>query len=111
MESSVQAIRVNTSVLAAVEKRTLIWIAGRLPAWVNSDHLTTLGFLSLAATGLLYWRAQTNREALALAVVFLALNWFGDSLDGTLARVRNCQRPRYGFYVDHRSEEHTSEIQ
>src|ERR1019366_7256487 len=95
------ADRSNTSLLATFEKRTLIWIAGRLPAWVNSDHLTTLGFLSLAATGLLYWRAQTNREALALAVVFLALNWFGDSLDGTLARVRNCQRPRYGFYVDH----------
>src|SRR5580704_4947937 len=96
-----QADRSNTSLLAASEKRTLIWIAERLPAWVNSDHLTALGFLSLAATGLLYWRAQTNRAALALAVIFLALNWFGDSLDGTLARVRNCQRPRYGFYIDH----------
>lgn len=96
-----QADRSNTSLLATFEKRTLIWIAERLPSWVNSDHLTALGFLSLAATGLLYWQAQTNRAALALAVIFLALNWFGDSLDGTLARVRNCQRPRYGFYVDH----------
>jgi archaetidylinositol phosphate synthase len=95
------ANRSNLSLLAALEKRTLIWIAERLPPWVNSDHLTVLGFVSLAITGLLYWQARANRAALALAVVFLALNWFGDSLDGTLARVRNCQRPRYGFYVDH----------
>jgi archaetidylinositol phosphate synthase len=95
------ADRSNLSLLAAVEKRTLIWIARRLPAWVHSDHLTILGFLSLAAAGLLYWSARANRAALAVAVVFLALNWFGDSLDGTLARVRDCQRPRYGFYVDH----------
>jgi archaetidylinositol phosphate synthase len=95
------ANRSNLSLLATIEKRTLIWIAERLPAWVNSDHLTVLGFVSLAVTGLLYWMARANRAALAFAVVFLALNWFGDSLDGTLARVRNCQRPRYGFYVDH----------
>jgi archaetidylinositol phosphate synthase len=95
------ADRSNTSLLATLEKRTLLWIAARLPAWVNSDHLTILGFVSLAVTGLLYWLARANRAALAAAIVFLALNWFGDSLDGTLARVRNCQRPRYGFYVDH----------
>jgi archaetidylinositol phosphate synthase len=95
------ADRSNLSLFATAEKRTLIWIAQRLPAWVNSDHLTILGFVSLAIAGLLYWQARTNRATLAVAVVFLALNWFGDSLDGTLARVRNCQRPRYGFYVDH----------
>jgi hypothetical protein len=83
--------------LATLEKRTLIWIAESLPAWVNSDHLTLLGFVSLAVTGLLYWLARANRAALAAAVIFLSLNWFGDSLDGTLARVRNRQRPRYGF--------------
>jgi archaetidylinositol phosphate synthase len=96
-----QASRSNTSFLAALEKRSLIWMATRLPAWVNSDHLTALGSASLAIAGLLYWRARTNRAALIAAIAFLALNWFGDSLDGTLARVRNCQRPRYGFYVDH----------
>jgi len=95
------ANRLNASLLATLEKRTLIWIAERLPAWVTSDHLTILGFASLAVAGLLYWQARSNRAALAAAVVFLALNWFGDSLDGTLARVRNRQRPRYGFYVDH----------
>jgi phosphatidylglycerophosphate synthase len=95
------AERSNLSLLAKIEKRTLIWIAERLPDRVHSDHLTVLGFLSIAVTGLLYGLARSNRVALAAAVVFLALNWFGDSLDGTLARVRNRQRPRYGFYVDH----------
>jgi archaetidylinositol phosphate synthase len=95
------AERSNTSFLAALEKRSLIWMATRLPDWVNSDHLTALGSISLAVAGLLYWRAKSSRAALLAAIVFLVLNWFGDSLDGTLARVRNRQRPRYGFYVDH----------
>jgi phosphatidylglycerophosphate synthase len=96
-----QAARSHTSFLAAAEKRTLLWIAARLPAWVNSDHLTALGFLSLIAAGSFYWYARLNPFALLAVIPFLALNWFGDSLDGTLARVRNKQRPRYGFYVDH----------
>src|SRR5581483_8585302 len=96
-----QAARANASFLAALEKRSLVWMAERMPSWVNSDHLTALGSVSLALTGLLYWRAKTNRAALLAAILFLILNWFGDSLDGTLARVRNCQRPGYGFYVDH----------
>ncbi len=95
------APRAHTSVLAAAEKRTLIWIAQRLPDWVNSDHLTGLGFVALLAAGGAYWYAGRHPRMLLLAIVFLALNWFGDSLDGTLARVRNKQRPRYGFYVDH----------
>jgi len=95
------AARAHTSVLAAAEKRTLIWIATRLPGWVNSDHLTALGFVSLILAGICYWAASYNPLALLLVIPFLALNWFGDSLDGTLARVRNRQRPRYGFYVDH----------
>ena len=95
------ANRTNSGLLATLEKRCLIWIANRLPEWVHSDHLTTLGFVSLAIAGLLYWRAHLSRSALAFAVLFLALNWFGDSLDGTLARARNRQRPRYGFYIDH----------
>ena len=95
------ADRAHTSLLAAAEKRTLIWIANRLPGWVNSDHLTALGFVSLILAGASYWYARSNSLALLLVIPFLALNWFGDSLDGTLARVRNRQRPRYGFYVDH----------
>jgi archaetidylinositol phosphate synthase len=94
-------IREHTSLLADVEKRTLVWIARRLPGWVTSDHLSLLGLGSMLLAGLSFWAASWSNLALALVVVFLATNWFGDSLDGTLARVRNRQRPRYGFYVDH----------
>jgi archaetidylinositol phosphate synthase len=90
-----------TSFLAPIEKRTLIWLAERMPRAVNSDHLTLLALAAMAGAGLSYWWASANPIGLAAASFFLALNWFGDSLDGTLARVRQCQRPRYGFYVDH----------
>jgi phosphatidylglycerophosphate synthase len=63
--------------------------------------MTALSFVSLLAVGLSYWYSRYSRIGLLLVAVFLVLNWFGDSLDGTLARVRNRQRPRYGFYVDH----------
>jgi archaetidylinositol phosphate synthase len=96
-----QMDRVHESMLSVVEKKTLIWIAQRMPASVNSDHLTALGFVSLAGVGLSYWYAGHAKIGLMLAALFLVLNWFGDSLDGTLARVRNRQRPRYGFYLDH----------
>ena len=95
------AKRSHTSFLAAAEKQALIAIAGRLPAWVNSDHLTALGFIALLAAGGSYAFARHHPAGLLLVIPLLVINWFGDSLDGTLARVRNCQRPRYGFYVDH----------
>jgi archaetidylinositol phosphate synthase len=95
------AVRVQTSVLAAAEKRLLIRIAQHLPVWVSSDRLTVLGGLAMLAVGASYWLSARHPAALVLVVVFLGINWFGDSLDGTVARVRNCQRPRYGFYVDH----------
>jgi archaetidylinositol phosphate synthase len=95
------AERKQLSMLAKLEKRTLIWLAERLPAWVNSDHLTGLGFGAMFAAGVLYWVASWDKRALLAVIVALAVNWFGDSLDGTLARVRNRLRPRYGFYVDH----------
>ena len=96
-----QATRVHGSLLAAAEKRVLLWIAERMPAWVNSDHLTVIGFAAQIATGICYALAAWDRRLLLAAIVCLAVNWFGDSLDGTLARVRRQQRPRYGFYVDH----------
>lgn len=95
------AFRLQESFTAAAERRTLAWLAARLPARVNSDHLTLLGFAAMFLAGASYALARTNRAGLLLATFFLALNWFGDSLDGTLARLRNRQRPRYGFYVDH----------
>ncbi len=72
-----------------------------MPARVNSDHLTALGFLGMAAAGISYYFAQLTPWAFAAATVCLAINWFGDSLDGTVARLRDRQRPRYGFYIDH----------
>jgi len=95
-------LRLQGSILAAVEKRALVWMAARMPARVNSDHLSALGLVSMAGVGASFWLAGTAPQVgLPLVVVFLFLNWFGDSLDGTLARVRNRLRPRYGFYVDH----------
>jgi phosphatidylglycerophosphate synthase len=94
-------VRLQTSVLSAAEKRLLVWIARRLPAWVTSDHLTLLALAAMLGVGGSYWVAATHRTGLVFAILCLAVNWFGDSLDGTVARVRGCQRPRYGYYVDH----------
>jgi len=95
------ARRQQESLLAPMEQKALIGIARRLPEWINSDHLTLLGFLGMVFAGACYFYARWSRAGLIGAVLFLAVNWFGDSLDGTVARVRNRQRPRYGFYVDH----------
>lgn len=96
-----EATRSLTSVLAPLEKRALVWLAHRMPGWVNSDHLTVLALVAMVFAGLSYWLASLTPVGLLLVVACLAINWFGDSLDGTLARVREHQRPRYGFYVDH----------
>ncbi len=95
------ATRVQTSLLAGIEKRVLLWLAERMPKRIHSDHLTLLGVAAMALAGLGYWWSRYNNLGLLAVMVCLAVNWFGDSLDGTLARVRNQQRPRYGFYVDH----------
>jgi len=95
------ARRVNQSLTASIEKRALIWLAERAPAWLTSDQLTLLGLGAQIAAGIFYAVARWDRLALVLVIVCIALNWLGDSLDGTLARVRRQQRPRYGFYVDH----------
>jgi archaetidylinositol phosphate synthase len=97
----VPATRLQQSFVADAEKKALLWLAERTPSCINSDHLTLLGFGSQCLAGVCYTLARWNRYTLLLGIFFLALNWLGDSLDGTLARVRNCQRPRYGFYVDH----------
>jgi phosphatidylglycerophosphate synthase len=95
------AARHQESLVAPLEKKALIGIARRLPRWVHSDHLTLLGFAGMVLAGVCYFYSRSHPLWLVGAVAGLALNWFGDSLDGTLARVRNRQRPRYGFYVDH----------
>ena len=90
--------RVHRALTANAEKRLLIWIAERLPGWINSDHLTFTAAVAMIGVGVCFW---ADGSALWLVIPLLGLNWFGDSLDGTLARVRNRQRPRYGYYVDH----------
>jgi archaetidylinositol phosphate synthase len=95
------ATRLQNSLTSKTEKRLLIWMAERTPIWINSDHLTLLGFVAQVMAGAGYALARWNRYWLLAVIGFLALNWLGDSLDGTLARVRQQLRPRYGFYVDH----------
>jgi phosphatidylglycerophosphate synthase len=95
------ARRVQVSVVAAAEKRALVWMAERSPAWINSDHLTALGLGGQIMAGACYALAAWNRYYLLPAIAGLALNWLGDSMDGTLARFRQQERPRYGFYLDH----------
>ncbi len=95
------ARRINQSLTASAEKRALHWMAERAPRLVTSDQLTLLGLGAQIAAGACYALARYNSRALLLVIPCIALNWLGDSLDGTLARVRQQQRPRYGFYVDH----------
>jgi phosphatidylglycerophosphate synthase len=96
-----EMLRFQESWVASAEKRALLWLASRTPERINSDHLTALGFVAQVGAGACYALALWNRYALLGVILCLALNWLGDSLDGTLARVRRHLRPRYGFYVDH----------
>jgi len=96
-----EARREHKSLTAAVEKKALVWMAERLPGWINADHLTALGLLAFMAGGLCYWMCRRDPTWLHAVNACLVLNWLGDSLDGTVARVRRKLRPRYGFYVDH----------
>lgn len=95
------AAREQTSILAPLERAALRGLARRMPAWVNSDHLSVLGFAAMFFAGACYALSRWNPLMLHLVNFFILVNWFGDSLDGTLARYRDRQRPRYGFYVDH----------
>src|SRR5437016_11822410 len=95
------AQREQTSILAPLERAALYGFARRMPAWLNSDHLSVLGLIGMIGAGACYALSKHNPLVLHLVNVFIFLNWFGDSLDGTLARYRDRQRPRYGFYVDH----------
>jgi phosphatidylglycerophosphate synthase len=96
-----EARREHRSLTAAVEKKVLVWMAERLPASIHPDHLTALGLVSFLAGGIFYALVPRSPQWLHAVNACLVLNWLGDSLDGTVARVRNRQRPRYGFYVDH----------
>lgn len=95
------ATRINDGIVAAVERRVLAALAARMPRAVTSDHLTALALAAMIGTGVSYGTLGATPAGLAIASLLLAVNWFGDSLDGTLARARHQERPRYGYYVDH----------
>jgi phosphatidylglycerophosphate synthase len=95
------ARRVQESFCAPMERRALEWLAARMPEWVTPDHLTAVGLAGQFFAGACFAMARRLPASLVIVDLFIAINWFGDSLDGTLARYRNKLRPRYGFYVDH----------
>lgn len=96
-----QSKRIQTSLLNASEKRILIWLAERQPRWMTSDLLTAIGVAGAFIVAMGYFLSNFNDGWLWVASLGFIINWYGDSLDGTLARVRNTQRPIYGFYLDH----------
>jgi len=96
-----QAQRIQTSILNGLEKKVLVALAKRQPRWVTPDFLTAIGFLGAVLIAAGFILSKQNINWLWLSAFGLVVNWYGDSLDGTLARVRDCQRPLYGYYVDH----------
>jgi phosphatidylglycerophosphate synthase len=96
-----QATRIQSSVLNALEHKVLIWLAARQPKWVTSDMLTAVGTAGAFLIGLGYALTSININFLWLSTFGLFVNWYGDSLDGNLARYRRKQRPIYGYYIDH----------
>ena len=96
-----KAERIQTSLLNGLERKALVWLAGRQPSWVTSDMLTWVGTLGSVLIALGYLLSNFNVNWLWLGTFGLIVNWYGDSLDGTLARVRKTQRPIYGYYIDH----------
>ena len=96
-----QAIRIQTSIFNNREKKILLWLAERQPSWVSSDLLTFVGFLGAIIIAAGYILSYIDINFLWLSSFGLFVNWYGDSLDGTLARYRGKQRPVYGYYLDH----------
>ncbi|MFQ6046794.1 MAG: CDP-alcohol phosphatidyltransferase family protein [Gemmatimonadales bacterium] len=102
--------REMTFLLAAPERRLLRAIAGRIPRSIRSNHLTALGVIGAVGAAAGYGLSTLDARWLWLASAMLAVNWFGDSLDGTLARVRKAERPKYGYYVDHVADAFTTAV-
>ena len=95
------ATRIQQNILARAERRLLNWLCARLPAWVTPDQLTVLGFAGAIMVAAGYMLSWVNAEWLGLSLAGYVVNWFGDSLDGSLARWRRIERPSYGYFVDH----------
>ncbi|MGD2135061.1 MAG: CDP-alcohol phosphatidyltransferase family protein [Gemmatimonadales bacterium] len=99
--SAEQSKREMTFLLAEPERRLLRWVAARLPRRIRPNHLTGIGVAGAVGTGVAYALTTLDPRWLWAASAMLLVNWFGDSLDGTLARVRKIERPKYGYYIDH----------
>ena len=93
--------RVNNILLGPLERPAIAWLVEHMPHWVTPDHLTFLGLLASVLIGACYYLTNYDKNFLWLANLGFILNWFGDSLDGNLARYRKIERPRYGFFIDH----------
>lgn len=100
-KSSETSVRIQTSILNGVEKKALTFLADRQPRWMTSNILTGIGTFGAIVISLGYILSQININYLWLSSLGFVINWYGDSLDGTLARVRNKQRPIFGYYIDH----------
>lgn len=100
-QNKADAVRIQTSVLNALEKKVLVWLAQRQPKWMTSDILTYIGTFGAMVIAAGYILSSWDIRFLWLSSFGFLINWYGDSLDGTLARVRNTQRPVYGYYIDH----------
>ena len=96
-----KAVRIQTSILNGLEKKALVWMAERMPRWIVSDTLTIIGIFGSVMIAAGFLLSNSNINWLWLSIAGFIVNWYGDSLDGTLARVRNTQRPIYGYYLDH----------
>jgi archaetidylinositol phosphate synthase len=101
MEEIEKHQRINDILLGPLERPALQWLSAHMPAWMNPDILTGIGIFGAVVIFISYWLTNTNPNFLWLASLGFVINWFGDSLDGTLARYRHIERPKYGFFVDH----------
>ena len=104
MQRAALALRVHQSVLAGPERKLLVWLADRVPDWIAPDHLTLLGVAGALLSGVALWASAVSPLFLWLACMGIAINWLGDSLDGSLARHRHVERPEYGFFIDHTTD-------
>ena len=93
--------RIQENITARAERRVLNWLCARLPLWLTPDRLTAIGFAGAVLVAIGFAMSNFGRGWLFLALVGFSLNWFGDSLDGSIARYRKIERPNYGYFIDH----------
>jgi archaetidylinositol phosphate synthase len=96
--------RIQQNLLAAGERRLLTWLAARMPVSVTPDRLTSVGFVGAVLVAAGYALSSFHTGWLWLSIASYFINWFGDSLDGSLARYRKIERPKFGYFIDHSTD-------